>query len=100
MFTEPIGQINTGQVTYFKEGMHVPSITLDLRQAVMHKIHGKDEQGLRDMIEGSIDAQETALPGLGVVFETIWKHIDASEQNELVSVLKQQVDQASLKPLK
>ncbi|WP_068783424.1 small acid-soluble spore protein SspI [Paenibacillus phocaensis] len=78
----------------------MPSITLDLRQAVMHKIQGKDEQGLREMIEGSIDAQETALPGLGVVFETIWKHIDASKQNELVSVLKQQVDQASLKPLK
>lgn len=78
----------------------MPSITLDLRQAIMHKIHGQDEQGLREMIEGSIDAQETALPGLGVVFETIWKHIDASEQNELLSVLKEQVDHTSLKPLK
>ncbi|MGG6310234.1 small acid-soluble spore protein SspI [Paenibacillus macerans] len=78
----------------------MPSITLDLRQAVMHKIHGKDEQGLREMIEGSIDAQEAALPGLGVVFEVMWKHIDAAEQNELLSVLKEQVDHTSLTPLK
>ncbi|WP_059049413.1 small acid-soluble spore protein SspI [Paenibacillus senegalimassiliensis] len=78
----------------------MPSITLDLRQAIMHKVHGQDEQGLRDMIEGSIDAQEAALPGLGVVFEVIWKHLDASKQNELLSVLKQQMDRIDLKPLK
>lgn len=78
----------------------MPAITLDLRQAVLHKIHGKSEQGLRDMIEGSIDAQEAALPGLGVVFEAIWKNIDTSKQNELLSVLKRHMDATSLKPLK
>lgn len=75
----------------------MPTITMTLRQAVMHKISGQDEQGLRDMIEGSIDAQEAALPGLGTVFEVIWKNIDASKQNELISVLKKQVDAMPLK---
>ncbi|MFD1178216.1 small acid-soluble spore protein SspI [Paenibacillus puldeungensis] len=75
----------------------MPTITMTLRQAVMHKISGQDEQGLRDMIEGSIDAQEAALPGLGTVFEVIWKNIDASKQNELISVLKTQVDAMHLK---
>lgn len=66
-------------------------IVMDLRQAVLHKVHGKDHNGLRDMIEGSIDAREAALPGLGVVFEVIWKHIDRAKQDELISVLQGQL---------
>lgn len=75
-------------------------ITMDLRQAVMHKIHGKSQDGLKEMIEGSIDAQEAALPGLGVVFEVIWKNIDHSKQDELVNVLNNQLEAANLRPLK
>ncbi|GAA0136514.1 small acid-soluble spore protein SspI [Paenibacillus sp. YSY-4.3] len=75
-------------------------ITLDLRQAVVHKMHGKNEAGLRDMVEGSIDAQETALPGLGVVFEIIWKHIDEAEKGEMISLLSKELASAELKPLK
>ncbi len=75
-------------------------ITMDLRQAVMHKIHGKDQDGLKEMINGSIDAQEAALPGLGVVFEVIWKNIDHSKQNELVSILSSQLEAANLRQLK
>lgn len=66
-------------------------ITIDLRQAVLNKVHGKNESGLREMIEGSIDAQEAALPGLGVVFEVIWKNIDRAKQDELLSVLHGQL---------
>lgn len=77
----------------------MPAITLTLREAIMHKINGKDKAALRDMIEGSIDVQEAALPGLGVVFEMIWKNLDDAKQNELVSVLKKQVDALNLKPL-
>ncbi|MNJ49300.1 small acid-soluble spore protein SspI [Paenibacillus fonticola] len=75
-------------------------ITLDLRQAVMHKMHGKNETGLRDMVEGSIDAQEAALPGLGVVFELIWKSIDNAKKDELISILDKELVSANLKPLK
>lgn len=75
------------------------SILLDLRQAVIHKVHDRDQVGLREMIEGSIDAQEAALPGLGVVFEIIWKNIDTSKQNELLSILHTQLQQTELKPL-
>ena len=76
------------------------SIMLDLRQAVIHKVHGKDKEGLREMIEGSIDAQEAALPGLGVMFEIIWKNIDQTKQDELLAILDQQLAQMELKPLK
>lgn len=76
------------------------SIMLDLRQAVFHKVHGKDKEGLREMIEGSVDAQEAALPGLGVMFEIIWKNIDQTKQDELLAILNQQLAQMEIKPLK
>ncbi|GGA48242.1 small acid-soluble spore protein SspI [Paenibacillus physcomitrellae] len=63
------------------------AIMMSLREAVMHKMHGNDLQGLRSMIEGSIHAQEAALPGLGVAFELIWQKIDKAKQDELVAVL-------------
>lgn len=76
------------------------SILLDLRQAVIHKVHGKDKDGLREMIEGSIDAQEAALPGLGVIFEILWKNIDHTKQDKLLTILDQQLAQMEMKPLK
>ncbi|MEF2968454.1 small acid-soluble spore protein SspI [Paenibacillus sp. M1] len=75
-------------------------IVMSLREAVLHKVHGKSKSGLREMIEGSIDAQEAALPGLGVVFEVIWKNIDRTKQDELISVLQGQLNQAEPTPLK
>lgn len=62
-------------------------VTIDLRQAIIHKVHGQSEAGLREMIEGSIDGPETALPGLGAVFEMMWKNIDHAKQDALVSLL-------------
>ncbi|WP_410512309.1 small acid-soluble spore protein SspI [Paenibacillus sp. BR2-3] len=63
------------------------SITLDLRQAIIHKVHGQSEADLRNMIEGSVDGPEAALPGLGAVFEMMWKNLDTAKQDELVSLL-------------
>ncbi|WP_379138655.1 small acid-soluble spore protein SspI [Paenibacillus sp. sgz500958] len=62
-------------------------VTIDLRQAIMHKVHGQSEEDLRSMIEGSIDGPEAALPGLGVMFEMAWKHIDADKQDKLITLL-------------
>ncbi|BFH65151.1 MULTISPECIES: small acid-soluble spore protein SspI [Paenibacillus] len=62
------------------------SITLDLRQAVIHKVHDSNEADLRSMIEGSVDGPEQALPGLGVIFEMIWKNIDTKQQDNLIHI--------------
>lgn len=63
------------------------SILLDLRQAVIHKVHDQDQEELRSMIEGSVDGPEAALPGLGVMFEMMWKDMDEAAQNQLVHSL-------------
>jgi small acid-soluble spore protein I (minor) len=62
-------------------------ITLDLRQAIIHKVHGQSEDDLRNMIEGSVDGPEAALPGLGAVFEMMWKNLDTAKQDNLVTLL-------------
>ena len=62
-------------------------VTIDLRQAIIHKVKGQSEAGLRDMIEGSVDGPEAALPGLGAVFEMMWKNLDTTKQDNLVTLL-------------
>lgn len=62
-------------------------VTIDLRQAIIHKVHGQSEEQLREMIEGSVDGPEAALPGLGAVFEMMWKNLDTTKQNNLVTLL-------------
>ncbi|AOZ93520.1 small acid-soluble spore protein SspI [Paenibacillus crassostreae] len=61
-------------------------IVLDLRQAIIHKVHNKNDAELRQMIEGSVDGPEAALPGLGAIFEMIWKNIDPTQQDDLIQV--------------
>ncbi|MDP4098389.1 small acid-soluble spore protein SspI [Paenibacillus sp. P96] len=75
-------------------------ITLDLRQAIIHKVHGESEEDLRHMIEGSINGPEAALPGLGAVFEMIWPNIDQNHQNEMVHILHEHLKQVTPQPLK
>lgn len=69
------------------------AITMDLRQAVIHKMHGKSEQGLRDMIDGSIHTQEAALPGLGVVFELMWTDLADSKKDAVIRKLHHQLEE-------
>jgi small acid-soluble spore protein I (minor) len=61
--------------------------TLNLRQAIIQRVQDKSDEDLLEVIEGSIGNDERALPGLGVLFEIIWKHIDEQQQHDLVSVL-------------
>lgn len=65
---------------------------LDLRQAIIQRVQGKDEAELTDVIESSIGAEEMALPGLGVLFEKIWKDSTAAARKKMVSVLHKHVN--------
>lgn len=70
------------------------AIMMDLRQAVMHKMEGHDHNSLREMIEGSVDAQEAALPGLGVVFEILWKNVSEAKRERVVDLLEKALKSA------
>ncbi len=71
-------------------------VTIDLRQAIIHKVHGQSEAELRNMIEGSVDGPEAALPGLGAVFEIMWKNLDTAKQDNLVTLLHEHLKTITL----
>ncbi|MFC4303765.1 small acid-soluble spore protein SspI [Cohnella boryungensis] len=64
---------------------------LDLRQAIIQRVQGKDDQALTEIIEGSIDTEEMALPGLGVLFEIIWQNSTEAARKKMVTVLQRQL---------
>jgi small acid-soluble spore protein I (minor) len=63
-------------------------MNLSLRQAILLRVHDKSSEELLNVIDDSIDGDERALPGLGVLFEIIWKHSNENTQQELASTLK------------
>lgn len=59
----------------------------DLRQAIIQRIQDNSKEELSETIGDSIGADEKALPGLGVLFEIIWKDSSPTEQNNMVNTL-------------
>ncbi|MCP3773849.1 small acid-soluble spore protein SspI [Paenibacillus sp. MZ04-78.2] len=64
-------------------------MNLNLRQAIIQRMHDKSNEELFDVIADSMDAEERVLPGLGVLFEIIWKHSEADTQNQMITTLKE-----------
>lgn len=69
------------------------SVTLNLRQAIMQKVKNKPNGDIVEMIEGSIDYDERALPGLGVLFEIIWKESSSNTRQQLVDTLQHKLQE-------
>lgn len=67
-------------------------MNITLRQAIIQRVHNKSDEELHEVIEDSIGGEERTLPGLGVLFEIIWRHSDAEIQNKLVSTLKEHLE--------
>lgn len=61
---------------------------LTLRQAIMQKVQDKPNEDIFELINNSVDADEKALPGLGVLFELIWQHCGDEMQTQLVNALQ------------
>ncbi len=66
-------------------------MNLNLRQAIVQRVHDKSHEELADVIDSSIDSDERALPGLGVLFEMIWKKSDQAARDSLVARLEEQL---------
>lgn len=72
---------------YINKGVSESPMNLNLRQAVLDKVKDSNEQELEEVIQGSIDGEEVVLPGMGVLFEIIWKHSSSEEKQQLLSIL-------------
>ena len=64
-------------------------MNLNLRQAIVRRVEDKSVEELYEVIESSIGGDDRALPGLGVLFEIIWRHTDDTLHHNLMETLKE-----------
>lgn len=62
---------------------------LNLRHAIMQNISGNTQEQLEDTIVDAIQSgEEKMLPGLGVLFEVIWKYSSDQDKHEMLQALE------------
>lgn len=66
---------------------------MDIRQALLQKLHGASANELKQIInDGIASKEETILPGLGVLFEEYYNSLDISTKetfiNSITTLLK------------
>lgn len=65
---------------------------LNIRKAILHNIKQNSKDELESTIVDAIsDGQEKLLPGLGFLFEIIWKQSDEDEKLEMLDTLERGV---------
>ncbi|WP_062355276.1 small acid-soluble spore protein SspI [Bacillus kwashiorkori] len=65
-------------------------MNFNLRQAIIQNVSGNTQDQLKDTIVDAIQVgEEKMLPGLGVLFEVIWKNADTQEQQTMLETLEQ-----------
>ncbi|BDG46205.1 MULTISPECIES: small acid-soluble spore protein SspI [Parageobacillus] len=66
----------------------------NLRHAIMQNVANNTKEQLEDTIVDAIQrGEEKYLPGLGVLFEEIWKHSSEQQKEEMLTTLEQAVKQ-------
>jgi len=69
---------------------------LNLRKAILANITDNNQDELEATVVDAIESgEEKMLPGLGVLFEMIWKQADQAKQKDLVGLLEKGVQQAN-----
>jgi len=64
-------------------------MNLNLRNAIIHNVAGNSQDELEDTIVDAIqNGEEKMLPGLGVLFEVIWKNSTEEEKKEMLATLE------------
>lgn len=62
---------------------------MSIKEYIKNNFKNSTEEDLRSSIEESVNSQEEiVLPGLGVLFEVLWNKSDPSMQNNILSILK------------
>ncbi|MBP3039734.1 small acid-soluble spore protein SspI [Bacillaceae bacterium Marseille-Q3522] len=63
---------------------------LNLRKAVIHNVSGNSQAELEETIIDAIqNGEEKMLPGLGVLFEVIWKNATEEDKKDMLQTLEQ-----------
>ena len=61
---------------------------LDIRKAVINKLNNASHDDIETTIKDALElSEEKTLPGLGVLFEILWKNSDNSWKNDCIHKL-------------
>jgi small acid-soluble spore protein I (minor) len=64
-------------------------MNLNLRNAIIHNVAGNSQDELENTIVDAIqNGEEKMLPGLGVLFEVIWKNSSEEDKKEMLTTLE------------
>ncbi|KAA9023197.1 small acid-soluble spore protein SspI [Niallia endozanthoxylica] len=64
-------------------------MNLNLRNAIINNVAGNTQNQLEDTIVDAIqNGEEKMLPGLGVLFEVIWKNSSEQDKKEMLQALE------------
>lgn len=67
-------------------------MNIDLRKAILHNIKGNTREELEATIVDAVSlGEEKVLPGLGYLFEIIWKESEEAERKQMVTSLAEGV---------
>ncbi|HLR65418.1 MAG TPA: small acid-soluble spore protein SspI [Pseudogracilibacillus sp.] len=67
---------------------------INLREAIIKNVVDSSSDELEATVEDAIqDAEEQTLPGLGVIFEIIWKNSDEAGKVEMIHALEEGLNQ-------
>lgn len=70
----------------------INGMDINIRKAILQNIAENSKDELEATIVDAIeDGQEKMLPGLGVLFELIWKQSDADDKLEMLNALEKGV---------
>lgn len=68
---------------------------INIRKAILENIKENSKDELEATIVDAIqDGQEKMLPGLGFLFELIWKQSDEDEKLEMIDALERGIKQS------
>jgi small acid-soluble spore protein I (minor) len=64
-------------------------MSLNLRNAIIHNVTGNTQGQLKDTIVDAIQTgEEKMLPGLGVLFEVIWRNSSEQDKQDMLQALE------------
>ena len=64
-------------------------MTIDIRTHIINNFKGESKKTIENSIEESIkENDELSLPGMGTLFEILWKNADNSLKESILNTLK------------
>lgn len=66
---------------------------MNIREHIINNFKGDDYKALKEAIDESVESKdEITLPGLGVFFELIWENSDQELKNNLIDIIKKEIE--------